>query len=171
MPDITTAKVLDLFNLFVDGRGYAGKIDEFEPPKLMVKTEEFYPGGYAAPVEVDLGLEKMEATFTLLDWDREVLNYFGIGHNKPVSCTVRAGIGHGDGSATPYVYQLQGMWKEMEQPKLKRGEKLSLKVQIALKYYKLEVGGEVVHEIDPENGIRIANGTDYLAEARSAAGI
>ncbi len=169
--DGITAKVLSLFNLFVDGRGYAGKIEEFEPPKLTIKTEEVRPGGYDAPVEVDLGMEKLEASFTLLDWDREVLNYYGVGHNNPVACTVRAGIGNGDGTVIPYVYQLQGMWKELEHPKLKGGDKLSMKVQVALKYYKLEVDGVVVHEIDVENAVRIINGVDYLAEARGAAGI
>lgn len=164
-------KTLDLFSLFVDGRGYAGKVDEFEAPKLTIKTEEARPGGYNAPVEIDLGMEKMESSFTLLDWDHDVLNYFGLGHNKPVAVTVRGGVGNGDGTAVSYVYNLQGMWKELEQPKLKGGEKLSMKVQIALKYYKLEIDGNVVHEIDPENAVRMINGFDYLAEARKAAGI
>lgn len=164
-------RVLQLFNFFVDGRGYAGKIDEFEPPKLTIKTEEYRPGGYDAPIEADLGMEKMESTFTLLDCDRDVLSYYGVGHNKPVACTARAGIGNGDGTVASHVYQLQGMWKELEQPKLKAGEKLSMKVSVALKYYKLEIDGEVIHEIDVENAVRIIAGVDYLAEARAAAGI
>ena len=32
------AKILKNFNLFVDGRGYAGKADEVTPPKLTIKT-------------------------------------------------------------------------------------------------------------------------------------
>lgn len=164
-------KVLTLFNFFVDGKGYAGQIDEFEPPKLAIKTEEYQPGGFDAPIEADLGMEKMEASFTLLDPDPDTLKCFGLGHNKPVACTARAGIGNGDGTVAAHVHHLQGMWKEVEQPKLKRGEKLSMKVQVALKYYKQEIDGEVIHEIDIENAIRMIGGVDYLAEARAAAGI
>lgn len=34
-------KILKNFNLFVDGRGYAGKAEEVTPPKLSLKTQEF----------------------------------------------------------------------------------------------------------------------------------
>ena len=34
-------KILKNFNVFVDGRGYAGKIDEITLPKLTIKTEEY----------------------------------------------------------------------------------------------------------------------------------
>ncbi len=165
------ARTLGLFNFFADGRGYAGKIDELEPPKLGIKTEEYRPGGFDAPIETDMGMEKLEANFTLLDWDKHVLTYFGLGHNKPVASTVRGAVNNGDGTVNAHVYQLQGMWKEVEQPKLKAGEKLSMKVTIALKYYKLEIDGAVVHEIDVENAVRIINGVDVLAAQREAAGI
>ena len=32
-------KILKNFNLFVDGRGYAGRAEEVSPPKLSIKTE------------------------------------------------------------------------------------------------------------------------------------
>ena len=53
------------FNLFVDGRGYAGKIEELTLPKVTIKAEEFRAGGMDAPMEIDLGMEKLEAEFTL----------------------------------------------------------------------------------------------------------
>ena len=34
-------RILKNFNLFVDGRGYAGRVDEITLPKLTIKTEEF----------------------------------------------------------------------------------------------------------------------------------
>ena len=53
--DIKTPRVLKGFNLFVDGRGYAGKVEELELPKLTIKTEEFRSGGMVAPVELGRG--------------------------------------------------------------------------------------------------------------------
>ena len=55
------AKILKNFNLFVDGRGYAGKAEEVTPPKLTIKTEEFRGGGMDVPAAVDMGMEKLEA--------------------------------------------------------------------------------------------------------------
>ena len=171
MPDMTTGKVNQGFNLFVDGQGYAGKVLELELPKLSIKKEEYQPGGYDAPVEVDLGMEKLESNFTLADFDLNALKLFGLGHNKPVVCTIRGALGHGDGKVTPMVVQLQGMWGELEPPKMKRAEKFEMKVTVSCKYYKLEMDGQVVHEIDIENMTRIIDGVDYLAEARAAIGI
>ena len=31
-------KILKNFNLFIDGRGYVGKCDEVNPPKLSIKA-------------------------------------------------------------------------------------------------------------------------------------
>ena len=59
------ADVLKNMNLFVDGRGYAGVVDELTPPKLTMKTEEHRAGGMDAPVELDMGMEKLEASFSL----------------------------------------------------------------------------------------------------------
>jgi UDP-N-acetylmuramoyl-L-alanyl-D-glutamate--2,6-diaminopimelate ligase len=54
-------KILKNFNVFVDGRGYAGKIDEITLPKLTIKTEEYRAGGMDIPVSIDMGMEKLEA--------------------------------------------------------------------------------------------------------------
>ncbi len=43
-------KILKNFNAFVDGRGYAGRIDEISLPKLSIKTEEHRAGGMDIPV-------------------------------------------------------------------------------------------------------------------------
>ena len=70
--------VLRNINLFVDGRGYAGQVDEFDPPKLTVQTEEYRAGGMDGPVEIDLGLEKLECTLTLPGIDADVVKLWGV---------------------------------------------------------------------------------------------
>lgn len=165
-----TPKVLQGFNLFVDGRGYAAKVSECELPKLTIKTEEYQPGGYDAPIEMDMGLEKLETNFTLLDLDVDVLKQFGIGHNNSVPVTLRGALSYGDGMSVPAVVQFQGMFREIEPPKFGKPGKLELKATMALKYYKLEIGGETIHEIDVENMVRLINGVDYLASMRENIG-
>ena len=45
------------FSAFVDGRGYAGHVDEFNAPKLTLQTEEFRAGGMDVPIDVTRPVE------------------------------------------------------------------------------------------------------------------
>ena len=169
---INTPRVLQGYNLFCDGRGYAGKIGECNLPKLTIKTEELQPGGYDAPVEVDCGMEKLETDFTIMDYDADTLKKFGVGHNNQVAVTLRGSLANGDGTVVPVVVNFNGMWRELETPKFtKPGGKLEQKITMALTYYKLTIDGEVIYEIDVPNMVRIIGGTDSLAAARAAIGV
>jgi P2 family phage contractile tail tube protein len=42
---------------------------------------------------------------------------------------------------------------------------------LSLTYYKQTIGGQVIHEVDVINMVRIINGTDVLADIRSALGM
>ena len=164
-------KVLQGYNVFIDGRGYAGKIGECELPKLAIKTEEHQPGGFDAPIEMDCGMEKLELVATILDFDVNALRYFGLGHNNPVPITLRGAESYGDGTVLPIVVNVVGMWREVEQPKMAKPGKNEMKITASLTYYKLTAGGETIHEIDVPNMVRIIDGTDYLAAARAAIGV
>ncbi len=76
--------ILKNMALFVDGRGYAGNVEELTLPKLTMKTEEFRGGGMDAPIEVEMGMEKLECEFTLTRFDKEALKLFGLAP-RPVS--------------------------------------------------------------------------------------
>jgi P2 family phage contractile tail tube protein len=168
--DIFGSKVLQGFNLFVDGRGYAGKVQELELPKLTLKTEEFRAGGMDAPVQLDMGMEKLECSFTLGDISTDAMKFFGLSHNQPVSLTFRGALGLGEGNVVPVVVRAQGMMKEQDLGTWKPGEKLQHKVSVALKYYSYEQEGTTIHEIDIENMVRTINGVDVLAQTRAAIG-
>lgn len=163
--------ILKNLNLFVDGRGYAGNVEELSPPKLTMKTEEFRNGGMDAPVEVEMGMEKLEASFSLTKYDADVLKLFGLapGNIKPL--TFRGSVSSEDGTEKPVIIQLQGMLKEVDQGSWKPGDKVTLKASVAVRYYKHTINGEVVHEIDVPNMIRIVNGVDQLAVTRKNLGM
>ena len=135
------------FNLFVDGKGYAGQAEEFTPPKLTLKTEEFRGGGMDGPIELTMGLEKLEASFSLIAYDREVLKHFDVREGAVLPLTLREALESFDGAVTPVVHS------------------------VALTYYKLQHGKDVVHEIDMENMVRVINGTDSMASTRAALGM
>ncbi len=153
-------------DLFIDGRGYAGRVEEMTPPKLTVQTEEHRAGGMDMAVEIDMGLEKMECEFSLSGVDREVLKLWGLVAGRVVPLTFRAALQNEDGAVTAVAVKV----REIDWGTWKPGEKAPLKAVVAVRYYKLEHGGRTVHEIDAENMIRIVDGVDQLALQRAALG-
>ena len=165
------ARLLKNISLFVDGRGYAGKVDSFTPPKLTVKTEEHRAGGMDAPIEVDMGMEKLEAGLTLSGVDKDALKLFGLTTGSFAPMTLR-GASQGDtGEVEAAAIHMRGQVKEVDWGDWEPGAKAPVKLMVALRYYKLEVAGETVHEIDVENMKRIVDGVDQLAELRAALGL
>lgn len=159
------------FNLFVDGRGYAGQVDEFNAPKLTLQTEEFRAGGMDVPVDVTMGMEKMTCDFSLKSYDRDVLAKFGVVEGASVPLVAREALESFDGTVTQVVHTMRGKFTEIDPGTSKPGEIPLLKITMSLTYYKMQHGDTVVHEIDAENMIRIINGTDALAAIRSALGM
>ncbi|WP_264707919.1 phage major tail tube protein [Wolbachia endosymbiont (group B) of Agriphila straminella] len=165
-------KILKNFNVFVDGRGYAGRIDEISLPKLAIKTEEYRAGGMDIPVSIDMGMEKLEAELTFSEYDSELFRLFGLINNNAVSLTLRGGLqGSGNSEAESVVVNLRGLFKELDFGNWKAAEKATLKCIIAANYYKLTIDGRELIEIDAENMIRKIDGVDQMTSMRTALGI
>lgn len=163
-------KILKNFNLFIDGRGYVGKAEEVNPPKLNIKTEEFRAGGMDSPAMIDMGVEKLEGSFTLLEYDKDVLKQFGLVSGNAVSVTLRGAM-QDDTTVSPILIKLRGMYTEMDMGKFATGEKGTLQCTIACRYYSLEIDGEKLIEIDIDNMTRVIGGQDKLVDIRKALGI
>lgn len=163
--------VLKNINLFVDGKGMAGQLDEYNPPKQTLKTEEYRGGGMNAPLELSMGMEKLEADATLIAYDPDVLALFGVVEGQQVSFTARGHLESFDGTTAAVVHNLRGKIKELDRGTWKPGEKPALKFSMALSYFKEARDGIVIHEIDVENMVHIVGGIDLLAAARASLGI
>lgn len=152
-------KILKNFNLYVDGRGYAGRVEEITLPKLTIKTEEFQGAGMSAPVEIDLGMEKLEMEMTFAEYDPELFKLFGLTNGAEVGFTIRGGLESGT-EVAPVVINVRGYFKEMDFDTWKPAEKATLKCSVACKYYKLNINNTDMIEIDPVNMVRNVNGVD-----------
>ena len=169
---INLPRILKNMNLFIDGTGYAGRIDELNLPQLATSTEEHRGGGMDAPIQVDMGMEAMEATFTLSDFDEDVHALFGLLENNEIPCTVRGSIqAQGSGEAQPVVANLRGGFKTFDPGTWKPGDKNTLTLTMAVRYYRLTINSVEVALIDIPKMIRTINGTDQLAQQRAQLGI
>ncbi len=164
-------RILKNMNLFVDGRGYAGRVDEIELPKLSLKTEEHRAGGMDLPIEVELGMEKLESNLTISDYDPEVFKLFGLLDRQDTPVTVRGAIQRQGEATQAVVISLRGGWKEIDSGTWKPGDKSTLKVAVAVNYFKLAIAGQEIVEIDAINLVRKVGGVDQMADIRSAIGM
>lgn len=167
---IQLPKKLKSYTCFVDGIGYAGRVAELEPPKLTLKTEEYRGGGMDFPVDVDMGMEKLDATLTFAEYTPEIFARLGLVDGNLTAVTLRGSI-QAKGDDEEVIIALRGMFKEMDPGTWKAGDDSTLKSVINAHYYKLTISGQDVVEIDLENMIRIINGKDQLASRRKALGL
>lgn len=158
------------YQLFIDGRGYAGQIEEFKPPELSTLTEEWRGGGMDGPVSLDMGMEALETTFSMISFDKDVLALWGLREGQEPALTVRAALESADGTVTPIAWFLRGKVSKNAPGALKPGEKVLLEFTVKPYYYRYEHGGAPLIEVDFPNMIRKINGVDQLAAIRKAIG-
>jgi len=164
-------KIRKNFNFYVDGKGYAGSVMSFTAPKLSLKTEDFQAGGMLAPTEIVLGHDKLTADVEFASDDAEIMSKFHVIESKEYGFTAREALEGDDGEVTRPPYNMRGKVKLLDRGETKVGEKGTIKVNLALSYYKLTHGAQVVQEIDVVNMIARQGGVDVLAGIRGALGI
>lgn len=164
-------RVLKNFSLFVDGRGLAGTVSTLTLPTLTTKMEEFRGGGMDAPVDIDMGMEKLETSFELFDYDENILSLYGLADGAATQVTARGALRRDGEAAVPMVVNMTGVIKEMDPGDWSAGDQTSMTCSMSLRYLKITIGGREVVEIDKVNMIRRINGADQLESIRTAIGV
>lgn len=156
------------FNAFIDGVSYFGKSTEATLPKLNLQTEDHRGAGMDAPIAIDMGVQGMTADVSFAEWSPELCRLFGTRQNL----VLRPGaLGESDVTADTYIFTIGGRWSGWEGSTLKPGGSVPLKLTTSVHYFRAEFNGEELFEIDIENGKRIINGVDQLADLRKAMGL
>ena len=165
-------RVLKNFNLFVNGKGKAGTIDEYTPPEIKLKLDEYRGGGLDIPTDLDMGQEKMTAKFKLSDPDPDTLVLVGLTATNTVRLVAKGAFRRdSDGETISVVHELVGRINGRVSEAWKAGDKTANEFDMTLSYYRETVGGREIYEIDVENMIRKVDGVDQLAAIRDAMGM
>lgn len=162
--------ILKYLNFFVDGRGYAGKIEEYSPPDLVASTEEFRGGGMDVPIDIDMGQEKMTCSIVLTSYDSDVLALWGVRKGGALQFSAKGSLESLDGTTKAVLHAMRGKVISLARGTWGSGKKPSLTITFSLTYYREEHAGKVLHEIDAINMTRIINGVDQLDEHRANIG-
>ena len=162
-------RVLKNFTAYVDGRGYIGRIETCKLPELAVNAADYRGGGMDAPVELDMGMNKIEAQLVLAEYDPELVKLFGlISANTPV--VLRGAIQRQGEAAVPVVIRMTGGVKQITRDDWKTGENSKMTLAVNCNLYQEQIGNETVVDIDVLNFVRIIGGVDQLADVRAALG-
>lgn len=158
-------------NAFVAGKGFLGRVAEFTPPKLAPIVREYKAGGMGAEVSIPMGaVEKLECSFTITGHDPDVLAQFAVVPGRLVQLRFTGALVDYDGTTRPIEITLRAVLA-FEPDAWKPNEASDLKVNAMVHYYKLDIEGRTLHEIDPVNMVAIINGQDQLQAMRAALGV
>ena len=159
------------FQAFVDGKSYAGTVSSFTPPVPTEKVEEVLTGGMLAPMEVSMGLEKLEASMVFESSSPDVLNLLGIVEQGAVSFEFRGAAVDDNGTTRPVIHTCRGNIKSIDHGTFTAGEKNQTTVSMSVVYYRHSFDGRDMIEIDVQNMVFKTGGQDRLAEQRNAIGL
>jgi len=156
------------FNAFLDGVSYFGKVTEGTLPVIKLKTEDHRGAGMDGSVPIDVGIDPMSAKLTLVEWPAAALKMVGTRQQLVLR---PAAMGEGDFIADAYIATMRGRITLSGGENLKPGDNAPMQVEMGVDYFRLELNGEELHEIDVENAVRRIGGVDQLADMRRAMGL
>jgi P2 family phage contractile tail tube protein len=165
-------RVLKDMMLFNEGLAYQGEAKTVTLPTLTRKMEEHRGAGMSGALQMDMGMEAMELSFTCGGPMRQVLRQWGVPTIDGVYVRFAGNYQRDDTGDIDHIEVIaRGRHSEIEMGDQETGEASDFNVTMALAYFKLVWNGRVEMEIDPINMIELVNGIDRLAERRALLGV
>lgn len=159
------------FNFFAAGTSFIHQVPEITLPKIVEKTEEMRNGGMLGPVDIGLGLEKLELELTVGGLAVPIMRQFGmVGVAGAISRFAGAYQEEGAGTYTAAEVVTRGKWVEFDPGNAKVGDDTEHKFKQTASYLRWDVNGSTEIEIDFINNIYRVGGVDRLAELRAILG-
>lgn len=162
-------RVLKNFTAYIDGRGYIGRIETCKLPELAINTADYRGGGMDAPVELDMGMNKLEVQLVLAEYDPDSIKLWGL-FSAAVPVVLRGAIQRQGEDAVPVIIRMQGGFKQISRGDWKAGENSQMTLTCNCNIYTEIIDNETVVDIDVLNFVRIVGGVDQLANIRAALG-
>lgn len=152
--------------IFADRISKIGQASEITLPVPTEKVEELRNAGMVLPIDIPMGFEKMESSFKMSGFDPQVIALFGLEVGAEREFMVTGALVHEDGTVINATAYIRGRLIKNDHGSWKPGDMAENDYQITLRYYRLEVGGNVLLEMTPFDVS--VNGTSRTQSIRSA---
>lgn len=161
-------------NVYVDGTNFIGRVEEASLPEIKAKMATHKGLGMLGEMEIFSGIDKMEAKFKWNSFYPEVMKK-AANFTQGVQLQLRSSIETVDGSGTrvgqvPLVATMRGTFKALPGGNFKHQDNVELESTFNVLYYKLEIDGDTIVEVDQVNNKYIVDGNDLMAEFRNNIG-
>lgn len=166
-------KALFGLSVYVDGIDYVGVAESFTPAEISLEVTESNMPGHGGPIDIPTGrLEALETSFVMSDSIPALEALVG-DPSAPDTTVLFVGVTT-DGSENRAVeYELSGLWKKQVMGEVSGGGggggdggKCTYTISPRLLTHRID--GDEVRHIDLEQAIHRIDGTDVLAELRTA---
>ena len=134
--------------LWADRENKIGQIGDITPPVPTEKLEEMRNSGMIKPREVKLGFEKLEFSFKMPGMDPQIMKVFGLAPGTETPFMITGALVSEDGTTHSAVMTIRGFLKSADPGTWKPGDMSENDLSCAVHYYKLEIDGEVLIEMD-----------------------
>ena len=153
-------------NIYLDGGNFIGRAKEVQVPEAAYKFVDHEALGMVGMTELFAGIEKMECT---VQWNAPYADALKklTNPNQPVLMQVRANMRESNSAGlvgeVPVICTMSVVAKNIPGFNFKQHENVELETKLNVTYYKLEIDGEAVTEIDVLANIFKVDGVDLLA--------
>lgn len=147
--NLRDASILQDFVVFLNGVGKIGTVANISLPELNVQTEEFRGGGMDMPVQIPMGLEKMELSFDLLSWDDDTWSM--VGYDKTAMTSYLQFYGYtftANGKEVAVEIDVWGGITSVKNDQIAPGKNSKQTVKMAVHKYIHKIGDNTVANID-----------------------
>lgn len=152
--------------LWADKVSKLGQIGDITPPVPKKKLEELRNAGMVKPREVMLGYEKLEFGFKMPNIDPQILKLFGLRPGLETPFMITGALVDEDGTVHSAVLYIRGSLHQADAGTMKTGDLSESDYQVSVNYYKLEIDGVNLIEMD-DFDVKI-NGVSQYSDIRNA---
>ncbi|MGQ7242812.1 phage major tail tube protein [Salinicola sp. V024] len=164
---------LKSMNLFGNGDNWQGTVQSVTLPTLARKMEEWRGGGMDGTVGIDTGFDGlMTCEWTVGGLVEAIFDNFG---SSRIDADLLRMTGSyesdDDEEKIPVEVVMRGRHTEIDMGDAQDGENTEHTVTSTLSYYKLNINGATVIEIDLPTMLFVVNGEDRYAQRRANIGL
>ena len=134
--------------LWADRESKLGQIGDITPPVPQAKLEELRNAGMIKPREVHMGYEKLEFSFKMPGLDPQILKLFGLKPGTENLFLITGSLVDEDGVVHSAIMTIRGFLKQADPGNWKPGDMAENDYSVSVNYYKLEVDGDELIEMD-----------------------
>ncbi|MFJ6324091.1 MULTISPECIES: phage major tail tube protein [unclassified Rhizobium] len=146
--------------LWADRTSLLGQIGDITPPVPQEKLEEMRNAGMIKPREIKLGFDKLEFSFKMPGLDPAVIKLFGLKPGSENPFMITGALVDEDGTEHSAVMTIRGFLKKADSGGWKAGDQAENDYQVSVNYYKLEIDGQELIEMD-DFDIKIGGVSQY----------